>query len=556
LPLAIELAAALTYHTTCRAVADRLQDGFNALTASLHDMPDRHRGLHVVFEMSWNTLTPALQDELARLSVFRGGFTVAAAQDITGADALHLAALIEKSLLTHSESPERYGLHPVIHAYAAEKREPTDPTPQRHAHYYLTLLAQHTEPLQKERPQDSISVLEPDIDNIRQAWQSGLVQQKAALLLDALTSLSIYYQLRGLAREGEAVMQTTLRESREWGNEGIALAARTGLEQTRFQNRLGQYRPAIKTIKTALELASQCADRWAEGMGHMLWGESLWRLGEYNAAKDKLIYALNIGNAVDATLIVGWCHHQLGIIHDIQSHYDIALDHLEKACAAWRELDNAQALSNSLNSIGLVCYHQGDLPAAQKELEKALAIGEQLDDRHRQSSLVNNLSMVLLEQGDYSGAQYYLQLGHELATISGNLTVQGEIYINLGRNYLLQKQPNLAVENIERGLQIAESVGNRSLMVTAKFILAEARKEQGDFNQSESLYNQALKIARQDNLQSIECEALIGMAELFNEIDSVKAKQYSLEAITLAKRIGHPNLLKRVEAVNRYLSLK
>ncbi len=392
LPLAIELAAALTRHAPPQSVADSLsadrlsadslRDGFNALTTSLHDVPERHRGLHIVFEMSWRTLPPALQTSLARLSIFRGGFTQTAVSQIAETDRQQLTALCEKSLLTYHAASDRYTFHPVIRAYAAEKRPTTDPTPQKHAHYYLTLLAQHTDPLQKKRPQDSIKILEPDVENVRRAWQTGLAERKADLLFSALTSLSIYYQLRGLAHEGESVMQTTARSATAWGADGIALATRAGLERARFQNRLGQYRPAMQTIKTVLELAAQCADRWAEGMAHVWLGESLWRLGEYAAAEIKLNHALKIGHTLDATLIIGWCHHQLGIIHDIQSRYDTAHDHLEKACAVWRTLDNTNTLSVSLNSIGLVYKNQGNLSAAKQAMEQALAICAEQDNRY------------------------------------------------------------------------------------------------------------------------------------------------------------------------------
>ena len=555
LPLAIELAAALTRQATARAVADSLRHGFDALTASLRDVPQRHRGLQVVFEMSWRTLTPALQRELARLSVFRGGFTETAAQQITAADPPRLTALIDKSLLTYHAETNRYTLHPVIQAYAAGKREPADPTPQKHAHYFLTLLSQHSEPLQKEQPQESMRVLEPDIDNIRLAWQTGLAERQAELLYNAHTSLSIYYQLRGLAHEGESVMHNTVSAAKTWGKDGVPLATRAGLERARFQNRLGQYRPAMQTIKATLKLAAQCADRWAEGMGYVLRGESLWRLGEHKSAENNLNHALDIAHALDAILIIGWCHHHLGIIHDIQSRFDAAHDHLEKACTAWLALDNAQALSGSLNSIGLVCYHQGDFSAAQQAFEQALTICEQMGDRHRQSSLVNNLSMILTEQGDYVGAQYYLQLGLELATTSGNLTGQGELNINLGKNYHMLGETDLAVERLERGLQLSESIENRSLMATAIIYLADTKRELGDSKLAQSLYSQALKIGRQNHLQRIECAALIGMAELLREIDGKQARKYSVEAITLAEAIQNPQLLERAKILEQDLSM-
>ena len=554
LPLAIELAAALTHHTPASAIAHNLQDGFDALTTTLRDMPQRHRGLDIVFEMSWQTLSPALQEQLSRLSLFRGGFMHEAAQKITQANRTQLAALIEKSLLTHNMATDRYTLHPVIRAYAAEKRTPSDPTPQNHAHYYLTRLAEHTEPIQKERPQDSIALLEPDIDNIRLAWQTGLAQQQAEWLYDALTSLSTYYQLRGLAHEGEATMKNTMNNATSWESDGTTLAIRAGLERARFQNRLGQHRPAIHTIKATLKLAKQCNDRWAIGMGHVLWGESLWRLGEYDIAQKKLSETLDFAKTIDALLIIGWCHHHLGIINDIQSHYTVAHNHLEASCIVWRKLDNAQALSGSLNSIGLVCFHQGDLPAAQNAMTQALEICEQVGDRHRQANMINNLSIIATEQGDYNGAQYYLQLGLELATSSGDLPGQGAMYINLGKNLALQHETGLAIRHLKKGLQIVNTIGDLSNFVEGTIALAEAELKQNDYELAESLYIEALKTAKQNNLQHSECVALIGLAKLLSERDVKRAKQYTQNAITLAESIQNARLLENANTIDNYLS--
>ncbi len=190
LPLAIELAAALTSHTAPRAIAARLRDSFDALTTGLRDMPQRHRGLHIVFEMSWRTLTPVLQVRLARLAVFRGGFTQTAAAQIADADAEHLAALSAKSLLTYTPAADRYTLHAMIQAYAATKRpslpelvEGREDPLQKHAHYYLTLLAQQRAALQQGAPQVAVALLQPDIDNVRLAWQTGLAQPTGILPL-------------------------------------------------------------------------------------------------------------------------------------------------------------------------------------------------------------------------------------------------------------------------------------------------------------------------------------------------------------------------------------
>lgn len=551
LPLAIELAAALTRHTTTPAIAASLQEGYDTLKTPFHDGPQRHRGLDVVFEMSWRTLPPLLQQTMARLSVFHGTFTETAAFQITETNPQHLIALSEKSLLTRSAVPTRYALHPVIRTYAAQKRPAADPTLLKHTRFYLALLARHDKPLQKDRPQESIRALEADIDNIRQAWQRGITLRQPVLLYEALRPLSIYYQLRGLAHEGEAMMRAAAEEAAAWGAEGMALATRTRLEQARFQIRLGQYRSAMKTIKKALKLARQNTDRWTEGMGQVLWGEALWRLGEYDAALDKLAHARDMAQAIDASLILGWSQHHTGIIHDIQGRYEAALAHLEKARAVWQTIGNAQALSGSLNSIGLVYYHQGDLAAAQQAMEQALSLCRQIEDHHRQSMIVNNLSLILTEQEDYLGAQYYLQLGLELATASGNLYGQGAIYANLGKNLSLMGEHDAAADYLEKGLRISESIGELATTATSAIALADVKRQQGEVAQAQSLYEKVLDIARQNDFLHTECAALIGMAELVSEIDREQARQYSAKAVALAKHIQNPQMLAQAKTVER-----
>lgn len=418
---------------------------------------------------------------------------------------------------------------------------------------FLAMLAAHAEPLQGHGPQDSITLLEPDIENMRLAWQTGIAQRRADWLAPALTALSIYYQLRGLAREGEAVMRAAADAATGWDASGVALATRASVERARFQNRLGQHWPAMQSAQAALKLAAACADRWAEGMAHVWWGEALWRLGKYDAARHNLDHAMTAAKDIDSTHIIGWVHHQLGIIDDIQGRYDAAHDHVQRACDAWRKLGNATTLSVSLNSLGLVCHHQGDLEAAQQFMEHALRLCEEIDNRHLQALLFNNLSIVATERGDYSGAQQHLQHGLELAIRSGNATGQAEMYNNLGRNALLQGHFGRAAEYHEQALQLSEQLGNRSTMATAMLNLAESKRELGDTQRAEALYRQALQIAQHDKLQRAECLVSIGLAELLADSDPRQARQLIASAASIAEALGNPDFIERARAIARAL---
>ena len=104
-------------------------------------------------------------------------------------------------------------------------------------------------------------------------------------------------------------------------------------------------------------------------------------------------------------------------------------------------------------------------------------------------------------------------------------------------------------------MQILESIGNRALMATAVLYLAETIHKQGDSKRAEALYGQALSIARQDSLQLIECEVLIGMAEFFSKSNESAARAYSAQAVTQAEALQNPDLLERATAINHYLRI-
>ncbi|CAM5734658.1 hypothetical protein SALBM311S_09038 [Streptomyces alboniger] len=106
LPLAVELAAARVRALSVPEIARRLGDRFALLRGGARDAPERHRTLHAVVEWSWNLLTQDARAALRTLSVFPGGFSGEAAEQVLGEDALLLLEqLADQSLLTVADTP-------------------------------------------------------------------------------------------------------------------------------------------------------------------------------------------------------------------------------------------------------------------------------------------------------------------------------------------------------------------------------------------------------------------------------------------------------------------
>ena len=116
LPLALELAAAWTRVLSCEAIAAELRQGTELLRADDGAHPARHASIEEVFDQSWRRLAPVEREALARLSVFRGGFTAEAARAVAGAPLPVLGALADKSLLRKDGA--RMQLHPLVQQLA------------------------------------------------------------------------------------------------------------------------------------------------------------------------------------------------------------------------------------------------------------------------------------------------------------------------------------------------------------------------------------------------------------------------------------------------------
>jgi predicted ATPase/class 3 adenylate cyclase len=149
IPLAIELAAARVRTLRLAELAFRLDEHLDVLTAGGHGRVERHKTLRGALDWSWGLLDDDERRAFARLSVFAGGFDLAAADAVItgtplGDDVLDvLSALVDKSMVladTRKQAPFRL-LEP-LRQYGAERlaaQGDTADLARRHARYYAGL---------------------------------------------------------------------------------------------------------------------------------------------------------------------------------------------------------------------------------------------------------------------------------------------------------------------------------------------------------------------------------------------------------------------------------
>ena len=154
IPLAIELAAARLRVMPAAELEARLDERFALLTGGSRAALPRQQTLRAMVDWSWELLTGAERAVLARLSVFAGGFGLAAAEavaagpDVPAGEVVgHLGALVDKSLVQFGDTgagPGRYRLLETVRQYAAGQLDALGPAAAdaariAHRDYYLAL---------------------------------------------------------------------------------------------------------------------------------------------------------------------------------------------------------------------------------------------------------------------------------------------------------------------------------------------------------------------------------------------------------------------------------
>ena len=112
IPLAIELAAARVNVLSPEQIAERLDDSFRLLTGGVRTAVPRQQTLRGAVQWSYDLLSNTERLMFDQLSVFRGGFTLEAVEDICSAEGQDrfevldvLSQLVDKSLVVVEQVP-------------------------------------------------------------------------------------------------------------------------------------------------------------------------------------------------------------------------------------------------------------------------------------------------------------------------------------------------------------------------------------------------------------------------------------------------------------------
>jgi predicted ATPase len=259
LPLALELAAARVRVLSPEQLLERLSSRLDLLKGG-RGVEARQQTLRATIEWSYELLTEDEQLLFARLSVFRGGCTLEAAETVCDADLDVLQALVDKSLLRFNEG--RYWMLETIHEYATDRLDRSGEAEELRrlqAEYFLGI-AEEAVPHLRVDSVPWFRRLDAEHDNLRMALDTFEGSTSALQLAGALYK---YWNTRGHMAEGRLRLESALRTDER----PTAIRARALVGAGVLMGNTGDLSTGRRRFEEALRLYERLGDAW--GIAHV-----------------------------------------------------------------------------------------------------------------------------------------------------------------------------------------------------------------------------------------------------------------------------------------------
>jgi tetratricopeptide (TPR) repeat protein len=386
-----------------------------------------------------------------RLSVFQGGFVVAAAEHVAGTTLPLLASLTDKSWLRRDEAG-RYHLHELLRQYGAEQLavQPGESQVAREAHgqYFLMFLQARSEALANWADLSTLAEADQEVDNLRAARDWWLAQPDTTVLADYLDGLWRYYRRKGWWPEavlalGQAVQVAAATNEqhgiwRSWLGEANYQMGRVAASEEHLLEalaRLGEPPPKAAQawgLKLLGQAARQCLHRLrpaasigressrsqrllnASGaLNHL--GPITYQAGEGPPSLTVALWSLNLAERAGSTAAMARACAGCGITLGSVPIHRLARAYSTRAITLARSTRDPAVQAYALELAGLYRLGIGRWAEAEAMLAEAVDLYQQLESPRGEIESRALLGKLLAFQGKFSAAQPYLSANLHLS---------------------------------------------------------------------------------------------------------------------------------------------
>jgi predicted ATPase/class 3 adenylate cyclase len=399
LPLAIELAAARMKVLSPDVLLARLERRLSVLAAANRGVPARQQTLRATIQWSYGLLTREERRLFDRLAVFRGGWTVEAAEAVCDADLDTLTSLVDKNLVR--EDGKRFRMLETVREYARERLDLRGAADlrRRHAEFFARL-GKTAQPHLRGPGREWLDRVEAEYDNFRSALAWSL-DGDLELGFGIAESLLSFWHLRAHEAEARRWVEQALEAA-----DGLAAMTRAaGLHA--FGALLfweGDFERSARALEESLALYRAAGDRRQVAEVANTLGNSTWALGDRKRTRMlreeavRLCWELRDPRGVARTL------HYIGEESRDTGDRAGARRAFEESLDVMRELGDKSFVMASLHGLGDLELDSRNLAEASARYRESLALALEQETPHVVVLTVAGLASVAALAGDSTRA--------------------------------------------------------------------------------------------------------------------------------------------------------
>lgn len=466
IPLAIELAAARIKILSVEKICEKLNDRFKLLTSGKRTALPRQQTLRAMIDWSYDLLSDKEKILFQRLSVFSGGWSLEAAEEVCSDDNVESyeiidthTNLLDKSLISSTETSGniRFYMLESLKQYAIEKLGIDSETDVKHLNYFMKL-ADH-EQMRNNGMEviEWIKLIESEIDNIRTAIHRASENNpdNAFIIVNNMTE---FWNVKGSFLEG---LQTCL-----------------------------------KVLDTKLEFDEILKARVLYSAGL----DSSY-LGRQADSENYVNQALTIFRKSGSRADVAKCLNVLGVCSNLKMEREHeSMEYYNEAISIFRELGMKKDMAVTLYNISFINARKGDTELSLKNKIEALNIFKELKETHQISLLLANLGIVEFKNSNFEKARSYSEESLTASYEIGDNFLISINLINLGCIYMGLKQFEKARELLEESIVIINECGYKSNYLVALMYLGEVESKLNNDERAIELFQESIQTGREADI--------------------------------------------------------
>ncbi|MCD6506333.1 hypothetical protein J7M22_06870 [Candidatus Poribacteria bacterium] len=420
IPLALELAATWAQVFTPAQMLLRLRRRFEWLSSRQRHAVPHHRTLQAAIDWSYELLSPDLRRFFTQLSIFRGGWSLEAAEVICQEPMAldYLAQLRECSMITTEEQHDeiRFGMLETLREYADRRLLPEERSrlKRRHLEYFVEL----AETLSEDGPQSLyLNRLGADLENLREALRWGLNHSPQDALRLSL-ALVDFWTIRNYWDEGLRVSERALERCTDIPDELLVQAL---LKIGILAYHCGDLDKGERNLRLSLDLSGDLDDRRTACA-------SIYHLAIVSFMRDKreemrclLEQSLALARELNYRRMIGACLLRLGELIAEDGDLERVEPLFRESLRIAREIRSTHGVATALLHLGRHLVNRRRTEA-QTLLEEALSLFKELQDPASISVVQVLLGQMAFKKGDMKTARscYLLSLESAQKTIFKN----------------------------------------------------------------------------------------------------------------------------------------